>query len=44
MEISNLKNREKNILGYKNAKNTTKKISEQALALLKEEVCGGKEQ
>ena len=23
-------------------KNTTKKISEQALALLKEEVCGGK--
>ena len=34
----------RNILGYKNAKNTTKKISEQALALLQEEVCGGEEQ
>ena len=32
----------RNILGYENAKNTTKKISEQALALLKKEVCGGK--
>ncbi len=32
----------RSILGYKNAQNTTKKISEQALALLKEEVCGGK--
>lgn len=32
----------RSILGYKNSKNTTKKISEQALALLKEEVCGGK--
>lgn len=30
------------LLGYQNAKNTTKKISEQALDLLKEEVCGGK--
>lgn len=34
----------RNILSYKNAKNTTKKISEQVLALLKEEICGGKEQ
>ncbi len=32
----------RSILGYKNSKNTTKKISEQALALLKEEVYGGK--
>ncbi len=31
----------RNILGYKNSKKTTKKISEQALSLLKEEVCGG---
>ncbi len=31
----------RNILEYKNAENTTKKISEQALALLIEEVCGG---
>ena len=31
-----------NILGYKNAVDTKKKISEQALALLKQEVCGGK--
>lgn len=31
-----------NILSYKNANDTKKKISEQALALLKEEVCGGK--
>ena len=34
----------RNILGYKDAKNTTQKISEQTIALLKEEVCGGKEQ
>lgn len=34
----------RNILGYKDATNTTKKISEQAFALLKKEVCGGKEQ
>lgn len=34
----------RNILGYKNPKKTTKKISEQALVLLKEEVCGGKKQ
>ncbi len=33
-----------NILNYKDASNTTKKISEQALTLLKQEVCGGKEQ
>ena len=32
-----------NILGYHDAVDTKKKISEQALALLKEEVCGGKE-
>ncbi|MGN0026528.1 MAG: hypothetical protein ACI33I_05930 [Clostridium sp.] len=31
----------RSILGYKNSKNTMKKISEQAIALLKEEVCGG---
>lgn len=31
-----------NLLGYKNSNKTTDKISEQALALLKEEVCGGK--
>ena len=31
-----------NLLSYKDAKDTKKKISEQALALLKEEVCGGK--
>lgn len=30
-----------NILGYKDSDNTKTKISEQALALLKEEVCGG---
>ena len=34
----------RNILGYKNAKNTTKKISEQAFALLQEEICGGEGQ
>ena len=33
----------RNILGYKHARNTTKKITEQAIALLKEEVCRGKE-
>ena len=32
----------RNILDYKNAENSTKIISEQVLALLKEEVCGGK--
>ncbi|MDV4151816.1 hypothetical protein R0131_13390 [Clostridium sp. AL.422] len=32
----------RSILGYTNSQNTTKKISEQALTLLKEEVCGGK--
>lgn len=32
----------RSILGYKNSQNTTKKITEQAIALLKEEVCGGK--
>lgn len=32
----------RNLLGYKSSKNTTKKISEQTLDLLKEEVCGGK--
>lgn len=31
----------RNILSYQNATNTTKKISEQALALLKQEVSGG---
>lgn len=31
----------RNILGYKDSKNSTKKISEQALALLKEEIHGG---
>ena len=31
-----------NLLSYKNATNTKKKISEQALELLKQEVCGGK--
>lgn len=31
----------RNILGYKYSKNSTKKISEQALALLKEEIHGG---
>ncbi len=31
-----------NILNYKDAEDTKKKISEQALALLKKEVCGGK--
>ena len=32
----------RSLLGYKNSSNTTKKISEQTLALLKEEVEGGK--
>ena len=32
----------RSILGYKNSENTTKKITEQTIALLKEEVCGGK--
>ncbi len=32
-----------NLLSYHNAVDSKKKISEQALALLKEEVCGGKE-
>ena len=31
-----------NLLSYKNSDNTKKKISEQALVLLKEEVCGGR--
>lgn len=30
------------LLGYKDAKNTTKRIGQQTLDLLKEEVCGGK--
>lgn len=30
------------LLGYKDAKNTTKKISEQTLVLLNKEICGGK--
>ena len=32
----------RSLLGFKNSKNTTKKISEQTLALLSKEVCGGK--
>ena len=32
----------RSILGYKNSQNTMKKLTEQAIALLKEEVCGGK--
>lgn len=35
-------NATRNIFGYKDSQNTTKKITEQAIALLKEEVCGGK--